>query len=184
MLICKKCGKAFSFRIKIDGKSRNLGNRKFCLDCSPFLSHNTIDLTKRESSNQDYKTCPNCNRRLHFSFFYKDSIKRTSTYCKECCCLLTAKKQIILKQACVDYKGGKCERCGYNKFLGALEFHHMDESKKEFTIAKAKSKEITDKIRNELDKCMLLCANCHREIHNELVLLIRQNFESLLNKNS
>lgn len=66
----------------------------------------------------------------------------------------------------VDYKGGKCEKCGYDKCIDALEFHHRDQSEKDFTIG-GKSWSF-DRLKNEADKCILVCANCHREIHFEL----------------
>ena len=72
--------------------------------------------------------------------------------------------QIKLKIKAVEYKGGKCEICGYNKVLEALEFHHIDPTQKEFTISAGVNKSWIS-IQPELDKCMLLCANCHREIH-------------------
>ena len=66
----------------------------------------------------------------------------------------------------VEYKGGCCSRCGYNKSVGALEFHHLDPNEKDFTIAgKSWSYE---RIKKEVDKCILLCANCHVEIHEEI----------------
>jgi predicted HNH restriction endonuclease len=68
----------------------------------------------------------------------------------------------------VEYKGGSCVKCGYKKCIGALEFHHIDPSKKDFTLSHLKSSKFDDKIKNELDKCILVCANCHREIHEEL----------------
>jgi hypothetical protein len=64
----------------------------------------------------------------------------------------------------VEYKGGKCEICGYNKNISALEFHHLDPSKKEFGLT-ANTNSI-ERQKEEADKCILLCANCHREIHN------------------
>ena len=71
------------------------------------------------------------------------------------------------KRRAVEYKGGKCECCGYSRSLAALEFHHTDPSRKDFTVAKAsKSWETT---KRELDKCRLLCSNCHREEHDRLV---------------
>ena len=69
------------------------------------------------------------------------------------------------KQECVDYKGGKCCRCGYKKCLGALEFHHRDPSQKDFAVGSIKKETLTDKIKSELDKCDLLCSNCHKEEH-------------------
>jgi hypothetical protein len=68
------------------------------------------------------------------------------------------------KLKAVEYKGGKCVRCGYNKCISALEFHHRDPSKKDFGIAKSGNCVAWEKILVELDKCDLLCANCHREI--------------------
>ena len=70
----------------------------------------------------------------------------------------------------VEYKGGNCVRCGYDKYMGALEFHHLDPTKKDYTLAHLKVTNFHDKIKNELDKCILVCANCHREIHNELLV--------------
>lgn len=66
----------------------------------------------------------------------------------------------------VEYKGGSCSRCGYNKSIGALEFHHLDPNEKDFTIA-GKSWSF-DRLKKEVDKCILLCANCHVELHEEL----------------
>ena len=67
------------------------------------------------------------------------------------------------KLALVEYKGGKCERCGYNKCIEALEFHHMDPSQKDFTIS-GKSKAF-EYLKEEVDKCIMVCSNCHKEIH-------------------
>ncbi len=65
--------------------------------------------------------------------------------------------------------GNKCERCGYNKCKQALEFHHRNEKNKKFTICHA-TRNLYKKqdIINEAKKCILLCANCHREKENSL----------------
>lgn len=73
-------------------------------------------------------------------------------------------KRQLKKIKCVEYKGGKCEICGYDKNYSALEFHHLDPNEKDFTISKKNSS--WENIKKELDKCILVCANCHREIHN------------------
>lgn len=65
----------------------------------------------------------------------------------------------------VEYKGGKCEKCGYSKCIDALEFHHKDPNEKDFTIG-GKSWSF-ERLKIEADKCILVCANCHREIHFE-----------------
>lgn len=64
----------------------------------------------------------------------------------------------------IDYKGGKCEICGYDKSNWSLEFHHTDPNNKDFNIS-SKSHFNWDKIKIELDKCILVCKNCHGEIH-------------------
>lgn len=69
------------------------------------------------------------------------------------------------KEELVKYKGGKCEICGYDKCIGALDFHHLDPSKKDFAISNSNIYKNLDKLKEEVDKCILVCANCHREIH-------------------
>ena len=67
------------------------------------------------------------------------------------------------KIALVEYKGGKCCVCGYNKCIEALEFHHLDPSQKDFQIS-GNSKSF-EHLKQEVDKCILVCSNCHKEIH-------------------
>jgi len=67
------------------------------------------------------------------------------------------------KELLVEYKGGCCEVCGYNKCLEALEFHHIDETTKEFAVSG--STKSLESQKREADKCYMLCANCHRELH-------------------
>lgn len=73
------------------------------------------------------------------------------------------KKQLVL------YKGGKCEKCGYDKCMNALQFHHTDPSKKDFNISQytCSNRLDLDKVYKEIDKCILLCANCHAEEHEK-----------------
>ena len=70
-----------------------------------------------------------------------------------------------LREMSRDYKGGKCVLCGYTKCLGALEFHHVDPSQKDFALSVKGLTRSWEKIQAELDKCVLVCANCHREVH-------------------
>ena len=69
------------------------------------------------------------------------------------------------KKDLVEYKGGKCELCGYNKCIAAMDFHHLDPTKKDFGLSMRGLTRDFDAMKKEADKCMLLCANCHREIH-------------------
>lgn len=73
------------------------------------------------------------------------------------------------KNELVEYKGGKCERCGYSKSVGALHFHHRNPNTKDFAIG-AKSYSI-ERLKKEADKCILLCSNCHIEVHEEIKIL-------------
>jgi len=75
------------------------------------------------------------------------------------------KRRRKVKRMAIEYKGGQCEMCGYKRCNGALEFHHQDQSKKEFGIGGFGHCKAWDKVKKELDGCMLVCANCHREIH-------------------
>jgi hypothetical protein len=68
------------------------------------------------------------------------------------------------KRDLVEYKGGKCIDCGYKKCIGALEFHHRDSGEKDYSIGHGTPHSWEDDIK-EVDKCDLLCANCHRERH-------------------
>lgn len=71
------------------------------------------------------------------------------------------------KKKLIDYKGGKCELCGYSRCERALEFHHTNPNEKDFSIS-GRSLSF-DKLKKEVDKCMLVCSNCHSEIHDGLV---------------
>jgi hypothetical protein len=62
----------------------------------------------------------------------------------------------------------KCERCGYDKCIIALEFHNTDPKEKDFQIS-GKSLSF-ENLKNEVDKCMLVCSNCHSEIHDNLIV--------------
>ncbi|MCR4330198.1 MAG: HNH endonuclease [Candidatus Roizmanbacteria bacterium] len=81
------------------------------------------------------------------------------------------KRRKKLKKMAVDYLGGQCIFCGYNKLDDALEFHHIDATKKDFGLAKRGLTRSWEKIKQELNKCVLVCANCHREIHTGIVQL-------------
>lgn len=80
-----------------------------------------------------------------------------------------SKRRKNLRQQAVEYKGGKCIFCGYNKYIGTLEFHHF--SKKNFGLSEKGITRSWDKIQKELDKCILVCANCHRELHGGILQL-------------
>ena len=63
----------------------------------------------------------------------------------------------------IIYMGGKCKLCGYDKCIAALDFHHIDPKRKEFHITE--DRKPWENAKEELDKCVLLCSNCHKELH-------------------
>ncbi len=65
----------------------------------------------------------------------------------------------------VTHKGGRCQVCGYERCIEALEFHHLDPTQKDFGISHKGYTRSWEKVKEEVDKCILLCANCHREVH-------------------
>jgi len=70
-----------------------------------------------------------------------------------------------------EYKGNKCAICGYDKCPRALSFHHLDPKKKSFGISEKGLTRSWDKIKEELDKCILICSNCHMEVHEGITQL-------------
>ena len=76
-----------------------------------------------------------------------------------------------IKEIGVQYKGGKCCICGYDKYIGALEFHHLDPNQKDFGISAKGYTRSFERVKDELGKCILVCSNCHKEIHAGLINL-------------
>ena len=147
MPICENCGNTFPSKCAIDGKLRVLSSRKYCLNCSPFGQHNTKVIHKLKEDS--YLAC----RRVQVKTAVNNHRKR-------------------IKVKAVEYKGGKCYICGYDKCVAALEFHHIDPKTKSFSISGNGFTHSWDKIKQELDKCVLLCANCHREVENGVTRLV------------
>lgn len=156
MLECKKCLSKFPISLLIDGKKRILNKRKYCLDCSPFKANNRIKL----EVSLPVGVCKECSK----SYTYDKTKGHRRNRCGSC---ITTKRRKSIKEKAVLSKGGKCMACGYSKYLGALDFHHRDERTKSFTIATAYNMS-WDKISLELEKCDLLCSNCHREKHQKI----------------
>ena len=80
------------------------------------------------------------------------------------------KRRKKVRQMAIDYKGGQCQICGYDRCPEALEFHHLDEAEKDFGISDKGYTRSWSRMKQEVEKCLLLCANCHREVHSGLQL--------------
>jgi len=105
--------------------------------------------------------------------------KETRTYRDRAKYLIqaVAKRRRKIKTLAIAYKGGKCQICGYCKYQGALDLHHIT-GKKEFGIGDKGYTRSWEKVQTELDKCILVCANCHRELEAGLVKVLSPLSES------
>jgi len=79
------------------------------------------------------------------------------------------KRRKKIKSMAVAQKGGKCQFCGYDRCAGALEFHHLDPNGKDFGLGQNGLTRSWERTKRELEKCVLICSNCHKEIHAGLL---------------
>jgi transposase len=87
----------------------------------------------------------------------------TST-CARCRADAVTRRRRKVKRILVDEAGGACALCGYDRFVGALQFHHVDPSTKRFDLSLKGVARALDTVREEARKCVVLCANCHAEV--------------------
>jgi len=127
----------------------NVKIKKICVECG-------------ENFETKYNTQSTCSKQCRKEYKKKYLKSRNYEYNK------VVKWRNDKKIKSVEYKGGKCVICGYKKCYSALEFHHNDPNEKDFTISKYPNRSF-DRIKKELDKCVLVCSNCHREIHEGLI---------------
>jgi transposase len=102
-----------------------------------------------------YLTCPRHGRTAFFA--RPDGAFR----CSRCNSEAVAKRRRKVKSILVEEAGGRCAICGFSEHPGALQFHHLDPSTKEFHLSHGGFTRAIDKARAEAAKCVLLCANCH-----------------------
>lgn len=124
------------------------------------------------------KVCIQCKQELHTDQFYvatqrseKDPNqvwKYFDSYCKKCRCEYATNRRRKIKIEAVAYLGGECRDCGLRTDrVVVYDFHHKDPTQKDFSIGKQAKSFLS--IKEELDKCELLCAICHRIRHDEEV---------------
>ncbi len=99
--------------------------------------------------------------------------KETRTYSDRAEYLKAAvkKRRAKIREMAREYAGGKCKICGYSKSSRALSFHHLDPKKKDFGLSDGGITRSWEKTRKEIDKCILLCMNCHMEVHDGITQL-------------
>ncbi|GAB3958931.1 hypothetical protein GCM10028805_54060 [Spirosoma harenae] len=133
-----------------------------------------VDEITQKAINEYYQTHTIDETAHHFGV-HRSTVKRHTEKKRQ---LLTDEEKAIknyrkirdrrqrLKQMGVDYLGGRCNRCGYDRSIWALQFHHRDPTTKAFTLGQYNNIS-WHRFKHELDKCELLCANCHAEVHQQ-----------------
>lgn len=157
MRTCQKCRKDFKTYVVIDGIKRILGNRKFCLRCSPFGAHNTRATLEPRST----RLICGCGRKYKLDRSKGHSIDG----CNSC---TQRRKQLDKRERLKSFFGGACQLCGYDRCVTALDYHHVDPATKLFEISTGLNRSWS-KVLAEAKKCVLICSNCHREIHSGLI---------------
>jgi predicted nucleic acid-binding Zn ribbon protein len=168
---CKNCLSVS--RVPENVKPSEIRRRKFCSQsCS--AKYNNQGKTRHHNGN----TCRVCKkivlaqqnfcstdcRTIYYSKRKAERSKKSGGY-------VVSWRQRTKRRA-IFYKGGCCQLCGYSKSVRALQFHHLSPGEKDFNVSRASKSWQT--IKNELDKCILLCSNCHAEVHEGIVSLISQ----------
>lgn len=114
------------------------------------------------------KKCPKCNIVKDLSEFYQTKSRPTgSGMCKKCFNEYCIQRWIQRKLEAINYKGNECEDCKLhinNTHYSVFEFHHLIPNEKDYDWTKLRLKS-NKAIQEELDRCALLCANCHRVRH-------------------
>lgn len=164
MPVCKQCTNYFKSRVKIEGKSHVISKRRYCLECVPFKSKDRLhtDIVKNSNGGKEF-ICIDCKK----VYVYHRG-KGLST--KRCGTCSTRNKRTQKKIRAIEYKGGECLVCGYNGCPQAFDFHHLDRDEKSFNIS-LDSNVSWERIKKELDKCVLLCATHHREVEAGYILI-------------
>jgi hypothetical protein len=158
MPICAKCNKPFPLRGFVDGKEKDFHTRKHCLSCCPFgtrkFGGKRSPYGHKMKGNKVLVKCKVC----HKDFYTKNAAH-------ECPCCSSRRIRSGRKQMAINIFGGKCCICGYSKSKKALNFHHLCPDTKKMSLSYNWEKSL-DRVMEELKKCILLCSNCHAEVHD------------------
>lgn len=165
MPVCQKCNCTFPNRLKDEnGKVHHLQRRKYCTNCSPIGLHNTGQLHKDDQfeyakTEKNIHNCKKCGETDPSKFYgNKKSI------CGKCHNEYTIKLGQEKRRYAIDKLGGKCAICGYAKYIGAIDIHHLDSSLKDEQFRQLRSWSL-ERIDKEIQNCVALCRVCHSEVH-------------------
>ena len=91
--------------------------------------------------------------------------------CGKCASQWVIKNRQVKKKKLVEEFGGKCKVCGYRKYAGALDFHHLNPKTKSFALSVKGLSYSWESLLKEAEKCVLVCKNCHTEIEAGITAL-------------
>lgn len=157
---CRQCGDRIPLKANINGITKTLQNRTYCLKCVPFAEKLQQDPVLKEEERKA-----------------KNREKAKRAYEKNDYGELEKHKCYNNKKLIVDLVGG-CQLCGYNKCYKSITFHHVIEEQKAFNLPARMFRYTFEKIKEELLKCIVACSNCHGEIHGDLInsdIVIKQH---------
>ena len=145
------CGNPIPLKKKIEGKVRNLKNRSKCLTCMPFNSH----LTRRKGT-LEARTAQGAKSQEKYEAYKEahgiDPIK-----------VIRDRRKHML----ISLMGGSCFLCGYSGSRKALSLHHIRD--KAFEVNSRALQFSWARVKDEIRKCVLVCLNCHAEIHDNMI---------------
>jgi hypothetical protein len=149
------CGARIPLSAQVDGKVRNLQSRRRCLACLPFgvgrWSGHKVDPSENAEKKRKRATAWYRRRRSVMGRCPVADVKARR------------KKHLLL------LAGATCRLCGYNKCPSALHFHHIDSKTKSFALSAVNLTKPLPEVLDEMRKCVLLCGNCHSEVHAGMV---------------
>jgi hypothetical protein len=178
---CSKCGLFKDRKEFSKHKSSRDGLRSACKKCQSVRQYDYKQRVAQVKAGVAIKKCQRCGNKRPASRFDKSTKNKDGlvSVCKDC----KNKRERIRnpynyqdtegatriknKEIFVDLMGGGCNRCGFNEFLTSLDFHHVNPEQKEYAPTRIIAKNF-DKAYIELDKCALLCKNCHTALRYKL----------------
>lgn len=170
MKLCRHCQNPVPRSVEINGKKIKLTRgRRACLACRPYkcFSSKTPERMRYEQDllERGLKQCSQCLGEKPLNLFTRSHTRKIGfqPFCNECRRPKRNQTRNGVKGKAIQYLGGKCVCCGYNACQKALQFHHIDPSQKDFNISRLERS--WESIKPEIDKCALVCSNCHFEIH-------------------
>jgi hypothetical protein len=171
--ICNQCMKPFAitpkaFRAKVKRGQKNFFCQQKCLHAwqSKHFSTAKMKPDPIEKTPDGMSWCSDCEAYVPIGNFGTNNNRKSGlqSLCKNHIYQYQMRRWHARKIQAIAYLGGRCKRCGLEDHPSVYDFHHTDPATKEFTWDKLRLKE-WGSVLLELDKCELLCSNCHRKHH-------------------